>query len=426
MRQQAVVWIFLAGLMFAGAAAAAAGPPKHWEVGMPIVTYYAGPPMTDAVARQMADAGFNLVWCTDVELDLVHKYGMRAMIRMDAILNPHALDTEDGAARLDALIDRVKDHPAMYAYYIIDEPNASQFPVLGKLAAHLRRRDPAHLAYINLFPTYATNEQLGNTGDTAAAYREHLRQFVTTVKPGLLSYDHYHFNADGTDGDQYFLNMALIRRAALAANLPWMNIIQGCTWTTVMRAPNADELRWLHYTSLAYGAQAISYFVYWYDGFYNELTAGGMAPEKVGMLYRPDGTLTPQYLAAKELNPQFLAVAAELQSLRSLGACHLGTVPLGAEPLREDAPFTLDFTGSETPMPAAGMLLGYFGRRGSLVRPSHALVVNLDYTKTISTTVVGPKNLEVFDAAARAWAPAGGRRAKLALPPGGGALVRVR
>lgn len=63
----------------------------------------------------------------------------------------------------------------------------------GELVAFLRERDPAHLAYINLLPTYASNEQLGNKGDTVAEYREHLRSFVETVKPAMLSYDHYHF-----------------------------------------------------------------------------------------------------------------------------------------------------------------------------------------------------------------------------------------
>ena len=65
----------------------------------------------------------------------------------------------------------------MYSYFITDEPSASAFPALGKLVAYLRQRDPAHLAYINLFPTYANNEQLGTKGDTVTAYREHLRQY---------------------------------------------------------------------------------------------------------------------------------------------------------------------------------------------------------------------------------------------------------
>jgi hypothetical protein len=36
-----------------------------------------------------------------------------------------------------------------FSYFITDAPSADQFPALGKLVAHLRTRDPAHLAYIN-------------------------------------------------------------------------------------------------------------------------------------------------------------------------------------------------------------------------------------------------------------------------------------
>src|SRR6266480_3027804 len=43
---------------------------KQWTVGTPIVTYWAGPPMTDAAAQQMADGGWNVVWCGEKELDV--------------------------------------------------------------------------------------------------------------------------------------------------------------------------------------------------------------------------------------------------------------------------------------------------------------------------------------------------------------------
>ena len=55
----------------------------------------------------------------------------------------------------------MRRHPALYSYFITDEPSAPAFAGLGKLVAYLRQRDPDHLAYINLFPTYASNEQLG-------------------------------------------------------------------------------------------------------------------------------------------------------------------------------------------------------------------------------------------------------------------------
>ena len=149
------------------------------------------------------------------------------------------------------LIARVRHHPALYDYYITDEPSATNFAALGKLVAYLRERDPAHLAYINLFPTYASNEQLGTKGDTVTAYREHLRQYVDIVKPGLISYDHYQLAVEG-DRQDYFLNLAMIRRAAQDAGLPFLNIVQAATWDKSMRVPTGDEVRYLdlHFAGL--------------------------------------------------------------------------------------------------------------------------------------------------------------------------------
>jgi len=231
----------------------------RWRVGKPIVTYWAGPPLTEAVAAQLAEGGWNVVWGTEKDLETAAKHGLRLQLQ-DPLLSPASLDDPERRAKLDALIERVRSHPALYSYFLRDEPSAGDFPALGRLVEYLRQRDPMHLAYINLFPTYATNEQLGTKGDVVTAYREHLRLYLEIVKPDLISYDHYQFRAN-SDGDQYFLNLSLIREFALASKLPFLNIVQACSWTPSMRVPNGDELRYLVYTTLAYGAQGISYYV---------------------------------------------------------------------------------------------------------------------------------------------------------------------
>ena len=48
-----------------------------WQVGTPIVTYWAGPAMTDATATQMAEGGWNVVWCSEQELDVAQRHGLR-------------------------------------------------------------------------------------------------------------------------------------------------------------------------------------------------------------------------------------------------------------------------------------------------------------------------------------------------------------
>jgi hypothetical protein len=263
------------------------------------------------------------------------------------------------------------------------------------------------MAYINLFPTYATNQQLGTQGDTVTAYREYLRQFLETVKPMLLSYDNYQFMAN-SDGDQYFLNLSMIRQAAEEAGVPFLNIVQACSWSTSVRVPVPDEMRYLVYTTAAYGAEGISYFVYSHQGF-----SGGIA--------LPDGSPTPLYNAVKSLNREFVALVTQLRPLRCQAVYHTALKEPGCVPPPEGAPFRLE--GSATVDEGRGMLLACFGKRE---KTTHVLVVNLDYKAEANATLTGPGPLKVFDAARRMWSSAKGVQVELRLPPGGGKLVRVR
>lgn len=390
---------------------------RAWKIGAPIVTYWAGPgfistPMTKAAARQLKEGGWNVAWCREAELDIVAEAGLRGQLN-DPLLTPASLDDPEKRKALDALIARVREHPALYCYFLGDEPGAKNFRAIGRLVAYLREKDPAHLAYINLFPTGATNEQLGTQGDMATAYRDYLRQFVQRVHPALLSYDHYQFAADH-DTDEYFLNLALMRRAALDAGLPFLNIVQACTWRPSIRAPGEAELRYLVYTSLAYGAQGISYYVYSHPGH-----TPGIATE--------DGQPTPVYHWLKPLNRDFQAIAAQVQGLRSVGVHHAGMLPPAAEPLPKDAPLRFD-----PPVPplafepgkrVQGVLIGTFGPTSESA-PTHAVVVNLDYREERTVTLRGPGRLQRFDPATGKWGSAS-RRLELRVPAGGGVLVRV-
>ena len=435
--------------------------PAPWRMGKPIVTYWAGPmPMTDAVAKQMADGGWNLVWVTRrgapegvgvvehfrSQLDVCQRHGLRGILSLGYVpRDPEAfkaLDDPETKAELDAIVEAVRSHPALYAYHLQDEPNTAVFPILARMKAYLQEKDPSRLAYVNLYPTYASNKQLGTTGDPAPAYREHVRQFVETVKPQLLSYDHYHFAVKG-DGAQFFLNLGEIRNAALAAGIPFMAILQACSWTVNMRIPTGEELRWLAYTTLAYGSQGISWYVYGYPGH------DGAMINPAGTYREPHiaramgqavlgGTPTSLYYFVRELHKEFVAIATELRPFRSLGVYHAGMLPEGASPLPDDAPFRLDppVPPKDYAAPVEGFVIGCFGAEQS---PTHALVVNLDYRTysgagqprraefltPVRRAVVGPGRLEVFDTGTSTWSAAESDRFELRLPPGGGVLVRA-
>jgi len=174
-----------------------------------------------------------------------------------------------------------------------------------------------------------------------------------------------------------------------------------------MRVPEPDELRYLVYSTVAYGAQGISYYVYAHANH-------------IGSLVSLDGTPGPLYYAVKSYNREFVAIATELQPLKSLGVYHTMMREAGCEPLPADAPFRLD--AIQSPTTARGFLLGFFGAAD---RPTHVVVVNLDYTADVSTKLLGPGELELFDATTTQWTSAKNAATELILLPGGGKLVRL-
>ena len=118
----------------------------------------------------------------------------------------------------------------------------------------------------------------------------------------------------------------MIRNTAIDARVPFLNIVQACTWApSAMRVPGPDEMRFLVYSTLAYGGQGVSYFVYCTSGI-----TGGIA--------MPDGKPTPLYDALKSINREFVAIAKS-PPLRSLAVYHAGMSPPGSTLLPEKAAF---------------------------------------------------------------------------------------
>ena len=151
------------------------------------------------------------------------------------------------------------------------------------------------------------------------------------------------------------------------------------------------------------------------------------------MIAHADGTPTVLYDALKTLNREFVAIASQLQSYQCQGVYHCGMLPPGTEPLPKDAPFRIEppipTMEYKPPQPAKGVMLSFFGpapNKGNASRPTHVVVVNLDYNAETPVNLSGPRQLELFDATSGKWMKAGAKTAQLHLPRGGGKLVRVR
>jgi hypothetical protein len=425
----ALRWLLFASI---GASVFASASPSTaaWRQKEFFVTAWFPPPPTDEAMARLAAEGYNLTQTPVEGLDAVARHHLRAMLVND-LLKPEVLDDPAKRQQLDALIERVKQHPALNAYFLEDEPGAKAFRGWGRLVAYLKARDPAHLAYINLFPTYANEQQLGVSADaadrarvgyplnfagvgtddqTVLRYREHLKLFVETVKPELLSYDHYHFlkpDKDGkpVDGSQYFLNLALIRMAAQEARIPFLNTIQAGVNLDGWRLPSPAEMRWLILTTMAHGGRGISYFSYW--DFRGALYVGG----KPSPLARP--------VAA--LNAEIARLGPALLELDSVGVYHTAPLPYGTELIPGNCPVQIVGGG--------GFVLGLFGKSG---RANAFMIVNRDYSRESEAVVkvlLPGRRLQELDHKTGKWSPGPplneSRTVKLRLKPGDGRLFRA-
>ncbi|UCG15981.1 MAG: hypothetical protein JSV19_11875 [Phycisphaerales bacterium] len=223
------------------------------------------------------------------QLELCRKHGLRAIVAM-AGLGP----------------EQLPDVPACWGYCVRDEPNARDFLALRAQVDAIRKARPGRLAYINLFPNYASAAQLGT-----ATYDEHVRRFVEEVDVDVLSMDHYPLMRPDADGrDAYCRNLETMRQVSLAAKIPFWNF-----FNTMPFGPHSDpteaQLRWQIYTSLAYGAKGVLYFCYW--------TPRGDEFPKGGAIITADGRRTRHYDQAARINFGLKNLGPTLMHLTSTG-----------------------------------------------------------------------------------------------------------
>jgi len=315
------------------------------------ITFWGAPPVgqtNEQRYKEIAEAGFTLVTPPLREpernlnhgsyeeniriLELCARFGMKAIIE-DSRMGLALDDKENWKSHLDNIVKDYRSHPALEGYYIFDEPDATRFAHLGAINAFLREIDPYHPGYINLFPNYATPEQLGTQ-----TYREYVERFVDEVRPVLVSYDHYAMFGPGRGVDKneisdrrerlifesntkedrpgFFENIEIVREVSFNHQLPFKSILLLVAHGPYP-SPSEAQLRWQTFISLAYGASTISYFTYWtpFDEpiwhYQNAMVTW-------------DGKKTENYDIVRALNRELLRLGGFLYNRKSLGIYHVG------------------------------------------------------------------------------------------------------
>ncbi|MDQ3439207.1 MAG: hypothetical protein M3478_02515, partial [Planctomycetota bacterium] len=233
-----------------------AAAPKGDETFFPIMAWN-HTPSDPGVLKKMAECGLTVCgFAAAKDLDAIHAAGMKAIVH-DPRVGGHDwqnVDEKKARENVASLVKEVNAHPAVFGYYLRDEPPATYFAGLEKVASVVRELAPGKWPYINLFPNYATPGQLASKD-----YAEYLEKFVATCKPPILSYDHYALPEGGGLGGNYFRNLEQMRDAAKKANLPFWNIVLATAHFGFREVTHAD-FRFQAYTTLAYGGRGISYF----------------------------------------------------------------------------------------------------------------------------------------------------------------------
>lgn len=215
---------------------------------------------------EIKDCGFNqVIMQRSGDADLFHqhckwlaKYELKALWHDS---NYHISDetTPEGAESLLKIENDSYAHcDITWGHMLRDEPNAALFDSLAVAYDLYDAQTDDKIPYINLFPSYANEQQLGTP-----TYEEHLKQFFDKVDPQLYtSVDIYPLNTSYSINSDYFYNLDVFATECRTRGIPFAVYIQSVSFASTKRTPNEQEMRWQAYCALSFGAQDIEYFTY--------------------------------------------------------------------------------------------------------------------------------------------------------------------
>lgn len=240
-------------------------------------------------------------------LDIAKNAGVKLIVQCPELLTSPA-----------ATAQSLMHHPALYGYFIEDEPELKDLAKWGEIVTAIRSVDNAHPCYINLYPNWAWGK-LEKYEDNVAAY-------LNAVPAQMLSFDNYPLvSIDGAPNSlryDWYYNLEVILAAAKSKNIPFWAFarINSKEWeyegqNILYPTPTTQELRAQMFTNLAYGAQGLQYFTYW--GI--ETNSGK----------------TRSYERVQAVNKEITALSGVFLGCNVISVGHTGTLPVGTKALGE-------------------------------------------------------------------------------------------
>jgi hypothetical protein len=248
-----------------------------------------------------ADAGLTMVQNPIYHYEAATAAGLESMIG-----SWEALQTDEG--KLDYYVNfPTPDDDNVVAYLLKDEPrNQAEFDLLSLATEYIYRNDSrGAIPIVNLLPGGASYEGF-------SSYDDYVQTYVDTVKPAVLSYDHYPILSDGTDKVTFYSDMETIRSKADAAGVGFMGFALVNDHYSY-RLPSESDLNWMAYSLISYGAKGLFYYNWRIE------PADGFGE---GLVTHADATPTSTYPMAQALNAEIQNIGSTLLSLDSVAVYH--------------------------------------------------------------------------------------------------------
>lgn len=330
----------------------------HIQAEIPIVAYYGVPLAYSNLNRfkEFKEAGFDVSICfyDDTPVDTLirilndaQKSGIRLLISSGWVsVQPHVG------------IPRLKNHPALYGYFLQDEPWPKDIPETTRRYRAMARYDTSKPTYVNLLPDYGDGMP---REIKMPPYKQYLKETSAIGLP-FISFDFYPIRDSGVR-DTWYSCLEDVRQESLRTGKPFWAFAL-CTPHVDYPQPTIETLRLQIYSDLAYGAQAIEYFTYWTPKPTDEWDFHD-APISL------NGQRTHNYALVKRMNQELRNVlplfdGAKIQSVKHMGRIPKGTTKLSRTPVNIQK---LKVSGKQ------GAIISTIQKDGHL----YMMVVNKDY-----------------------------------------------
>ncbi|MBQ7256508.1 MAG: hypothetical protein IJS60_02310 [Abditibacteriota bacterium] len=352
-------------------------------------------PNMNKYLQGLYDCGFNLTNHIDAKyVRYAHKYHLKAILD-GGLINWDIKDYKERALDYTQKIikevgkDYLKD---LYFVYVQDEPTMNENTKERLVAfSDAIKENIKCRPQINLFPTYATEEQLGTNN-----YDEYLDYFTKACKLDYISYDNYSisFNVKpnvpgitytetgaGFDENEFYGNLEAVRNASIRNRVKFINIIQSIG---ALHLPPPDDyiIHVQGWSTLAYGGRGLSYFTY--------TTGPGLGNNSEGP-FDEYGMKSPTYRYVAHMNFAIHNIGAIYKNLKNINVYHIGNVPKGCK--NESSAINVKKLQLHSIKGTPNVVVGEFLDRD---KKQYAIIVNKDPKYSVAISIEFNKGDKIY------------------------------